>query len=126
MTTPYYSPPTLPPELNQLQDYLEWLHNLVAGIGQTTDGSLTSSNAPGLHSGDNGHEDLLPATDVDDVSVSSELVTEPDADVTYGAEEQTLINEIKSVLNSIISEYNAKVTADNARNDNLRNSNILG
>jgi hypothetical protein len=109
-----------------LFNYITEIHRVVFGLGAEDDGDIDVVNAPGFHSGDTGgHASLEQATDVDNKTLSSLQINEPDANAVYGAEEAALINELKEKFNLHITEFNTGITNDNEEKQSLRDANIL-
>lgn len=110
---------------NDLFLYLTEVHRVLFGLS-TDDGDIDEKNSPGSHDGRvGGHENLIQATDVTDKILSILAVTTADADVTYGVEEQALINEIKNVVNNLIAKHNTDNIDDNAFRQALRDGQIV-
>ena len=60
-----------------------------------------------------------------DASASTVSIAGSDADATYSANEQTLINELKADVNQLVTDLNAAVTALNDLKAKLRTANLL-
>ena len=112
--------------LNDLFNYITEIHKTLYGLSDDS-GEVDNENSPGFHDGRTGsHEDLIQAEDAGDNSQSTLSVAADDADITYGSEEQGLINSIKNILNAHIGESNNNIVNDNEHKQNLRNANIIG
>lgn len=66
-----------------------------------------------------------PAGAVADATASSVSVTSADADGTYDANEQTLINELKGDVNGLVSDFNNLVSRINVLLASLRAGGLL-
>lgn len=112
-----------------LFEYLMMLHGILFGIGEGAVGILDLENInsgifPPTH-GAVTHSNLIRGSAVvsldadDDATATSLTITEADPDAVYGAEEQALVQELKTDLNLLFAEYNTTVTKINTIADKV-------
>lgn len=123
MSSEYYAPPKMSPELIDLQNYLEWLHDQVFGLGQGNSGTLSNRNVSNWHSGANGHGEMLPVAVSSDPSESTLAINTQDAGASYDTNVQALINELKADYNSLIIQHNLLLANYVALKEAMRTSN---
>jgi hypothetical protein len=112
--------------LREIELWATEVHKNLFGLSDN-DGEIGEPNAPGFHDGTVGnHEDMVQATDTGDATASTLSILEPDADVTYGAEEAALLNELKDKMNLHIAEYNVFISEYNSRQAADRTANQIG
>jgi hypothetical protein len=134
---------TEPPKTGNaaFDEYMLEAHQQIWGLGSAqgvlddsniAGGSLTSINHANIsgvasyqHHGTGAHDDLERATDPTDVSVSGVSVDAADADASYSANEQALINELKADVNTLVTDLNTAITKLNALMANMRTANQI-
>jgi hypothetical protein len=99
--------------------------NITGALTDTVDHNEFTEVEEYQHHGVGNHNVLDQGNDVTDASASTLSITSPDADATYSANEQTLINELKADFNSHITEYNTFLGKLNELLANLRTAFLI-
>lgn len=112
----------LPPESlravsPELYDYLYMTHIRIFGMPGST-GDLDSDNIStggfNVHGTSSGHTSIVKGTAVSDASTASASavsVTDASVPARTGAEQDTMLDELKADVNTLVSDYNSVITA---------------
>lgn len=82
--------------------------------------AVTKKHDPGTN-----HSLLKQAVDPTDATASTVSVTSANADATYDAAEQALINELKGDLNQLVTDLNITVAKVNALMASMRTASLI-